>query len=108
MSEYQIVRYLALRTGNLTLIGDLDQTIYEWRGSEPDQVISQFRKDFKPKILSLTFNYRATQILLNATSAFADSFEKRRTQCTPAETCELGEPIQVYYADSEAEDTMWI
>lgn len=108
MSEYQIVRYLTSQTGKLTLIGDLDQTIYEWRGSQPDQVINQFKKDFNPKILPLTFNYRATQILLNAASAFASSLKKRYTQCIPAKTCESGEAIQIYYATSEVEETMWI
>ena len=38
-SEYQIVRALAKQSGNLALIGDFDQTIYEWRGSQPVKVI---------------------------------------------------------------------
>ena len=35
-SEYRVVRALAQRSGNLAMIGDFDQTIYEWRGSQPE------------------------------------------------------------------------
>lgn len=41
LSEYGIVKHFAMKSGNLAMIGDLDQTIYEWRGSEPEQVITQ-------------------------------------------------------------------
>ena len=56
-SEYQIVRALAKRSGNLALIGDFDQTIYEWRGSQPEKVIEAFKRDFAFIIISLTGNY---------------------------------------------------
>ncbi len=32
-SEYRVVRALAQRSGDLAMIGDFDQTIYEWHGS---------------------------------------------------------------------------
>ena len=108
LSEYEIVRYLASQTGNLSMIGDLDQTIYEWRGSEPDKVINQFKQDFQPINYSLKLNYRATQTLLNAASAFADSFEHRYTQIKPAPSCKLGEPIGIYNAKTEREEAQWI
>lgn len=108
LSEYEIVRYLASRSGNLAMIGDLDQTIYEWRGSEPDKVIGQFKSDFSPKEYSLTLNYRATKTLLNAASAFADSFDNRQTKITPAPECESGELIRVHTARNEWEEGEWI
>ena len=108
LSEYEIIRYLASRSGNLAMIGDLDQTIYEWRGSEPDKVIAQFKSDFKPTTYPLTFNYRATQTLLKAASAFADSFEQRQTKITPAPKCEPGELIHVHLAKNERAEAEWI
>lgn len=108
LSEYQIVQCLASQTKNIAMIGDLDQTIYEWRGSEPDQVIQQFINNFNPQIYSLNYNYRATQTLLNAASGFADSFDKRYTKITPAPTCEIGELIQIYKARTEGEEAQWI
>ncbi len=106
--EYEIVRHLVLNTKNLATIGDLDQTIYEWRGSEPDLVIQQFTQDFQPTKYSLTFNYRATQTLLNAASSFADSFEQRKTQITPALSCKPGKLIQTHFAENEQTEALWI
>ena len=108
LSEYEIVRCLAARTGNIAIIGDLDQTIYEWRGSEPEEVVSQFKEEFQPQEYSLTWNYRATKILLNTASGFADSFETRHTKITPAPICENGELIPIYTAKNEEDEGKWI
>lgn len=108
LSEYGIVKHLSSKSGNLAMIGDLDQTIYEWRGSEPDEVIKQFKYNFNPKEYCLTWNYRATKILLNAASGFADSFEHRKTKITPGPDCELGERIKVYVAQNERVEAEWI
>ncbi len=108
LSEYQVVNHLAKRSGNLTMIGDLDQTIYEWRGSEPYEVISQFNDNFHPTKYLLTWNYRATKTLLKAASAFADSFETRQTQISPSPNCKQGESIQVYRAKNEESEAEWI
>jgi len=108
LSEYDIVKQLAVHSGNLAMIGDLDQTIYEWRGSEPARIIQYFKQDFHPTTYSLTWNYRATQTLLNAASSFADSFEQRQTTIAPAPECEQGERIQVYSAPNERAEAEWI
>ncbi|MBE9230516.1 UvrD-helicase domain-containing protein [Cuspidothrix issatschenkoi LEGE 03284] len=108
LTEYEIVRTLAARTGNIAIIGDLDQTIYEWRGSEPEQVISEFKQDFQPQEYSLVWNYRATKTLLNTASSFADSFKTRYTKITPAPNCENGELIPVYTAKNENDEGLWI
>ncbi|MBK1990105.1 UvrD-helicase domain-containing protein [Sphaerospermopsis aphanizomenoides BCCUSP55] len=108
LSEYEIVKCLASRTGNIAIIGDLDQTIYEWRGSEPEEVVSQFKQQFQPQEYSLTWNYRATKILLNTASGFADSFAIRYTKITPATNCENGELIPIYAAKNEYDEAKWI
>lgn len=108
LSEYEIVRCLAQGSGNLAMIGDLDQTIYSWRGSEPDKVIAQFTQDFNPKTFHLELNYRSTKTLLKAASSVANTFQTRYTSCKPAETCERGEPVSIYEAPNEQEEGRWI
>ncbi|MEM7715797.1 MAG: 3'-5' exonuclease [Cyanobacteria bacterium P01_A01_bin.68] len=108
LSEYEIVRNLALGSGNIGMIGDLDQTIYEWRGSEPDKVILAFSEEFNPAIYPLTYNHRATQVLLKAASGFAESFNQRQTSIVPSHNCEQGELIQVYIAENEIGEAEWI
>uniref|UniRef100_B8HW82 DNA 3'-5' helicase n=1 Tax=Cyanothece sp. (strain PCC 7425 / ATCC 29141) TaxID=395961 RepID=B8HW82_CYAP4 len=107
-AEYEIVYALAKGSGNVTLIGDLDQTIYEWRGSEPETVLEQFRQDFQPQTYSLIWNYRSTQLLLKAASDFARSFAQRHTRITPVLTRSIGQQIQVRQAATEREEARWI
>ena len=64
ISEYEVIHHLAQNLGNIALIGDLDQTIYEWRGSQPVSLVEAFTKDFSPTCYNLTYNYRATKNLI--------------------------------------------
>ena len=102
ISEYRIVKELAQLSGNLALIGDFDQTIYEWRGSQPQRVIESFEKDFTPvTITSLGINYRATRRLLETSLKFAESFDHHAVNCFPSENVVEGEPIKVYMTQNE-------
>ena len=57
MSEYRVLRALAEKSRNLALVGDFDQTIYEWRGSRPDRIIEHFGQDFpEARFFSLEVN----------------------------------------------------
>src|SRR5262249_35172867 len=64
-SEYDVISQLAMQSRNIAFFGDIDQTIYEWRGSDPFGIVERFKKDFDPvKELNLQVNYRSTKILL--------------------------------------------
>jgi DNA helicase-2/ATP-dependent DNA helicase PcrA len=91
--EYEIVCTLARKSGNLAMVGDLDQAIYGWRGADPHHVIRQFKKDFHPREFSLTWNFRSTRTLLRVASIFADCMETRFTQCQPSHALEAGGAI---------------
>jgi len=104
-SEYRIVRALAENSGNLALIGDFDQTIYEWRGSQPQRVIESFKRDFAPvTTMTLDINYRSTRRLLNAAIKFAQSFDHKAITCVPSKDVEEGFPIQVLFSKDEASE----
>ena len=108
-SEYAILRILGQRSRNIALIGDIDQTIYEWRGSEPDTILNMYRNEFAPvKEYDLAENYRATRILLGAASAFAECLDDRRTSIRPAGSCGQGRPIGIHRARTEREEGAWI
>lgn len=107
LAEYDVIRILA-RAGNIAVFGDMDQSIYGWRGTEPERVMEAFFQDFSPQEYKLTFNYRATRTLLKATESFGRSFSKRYTQVKPAKTCPPGSPICVYHAADEGDEARWI
>jgi len=47
-SEYEVIKSLAEKGKNIALFGYVDQTIYEWLGSKPFEIIGKFRDDFAP------------------------------------------------------------
>ena len=108
LGEYEVVRHLAQKCGNLAMIGDLDQTIYAWRGSEPEVVLAQFRAEFAPTEYSLSENYRATRSLLQTADAFANAFTDRYTRITIPATSLPGTPTVVHQADDPDEEAAWI
>ena len=108
-SEYDVVNRLALRSRNLSFFGDIDQTIYEWRGSNPDSVIQRFKLDFAPvKEFSLARNFRATKSLLRVADRFADTFQFRRTRIRPADSLPAGEPVLTHCASDPGDEARWI
>lgn len=63
-AQYLIVKLLASKYRNLTIVGDDAQSIYKWRGAEI-QNIFDFESDFKEsKVFRLERNYRSTKKIL--------------------------------------------
>lgn len=66
--QYQIIRMLAQPLNNLFVVGDDDQSIYRFRGSDPEIMLS-FPKNFDNcRIVSLSDNYRSSGGIINAAS----------------------------------------
>jgi len=65
ISQNELIKLLAGKKADLTVVADDDQSIYRFRGSSVSNVI-QFRKNYpQVKIITLTKNYRSTQEILN-------------------------------------------
>jgi len=81
ISQYQLVKALAGALGRFTVVGDDDQSIYAWRGAQPEN-LSQLQKDYQRlKVIKLEQNYRsAGRILKVANQLIANNphvFEKK-------------------------------
>lgn len=64
-AQNELVKLLAGKTGNITVVADDDQSIYRFRGAAVSNVI-QFRKSFPmTKVIVLTKNYRSSQEILD-------------------------------------------
>ena len=67
--QYQIIKLMTGEHGNAFIVGDDDQSIYRWRGANPDSM-PRFRKDFANiRSVKLEQNYRSTKNILNAANS---------------------------------------
>ncbi len=61
--QYKLLKCFAKNTKNIFVVGDEDQCIYCWRGANIEN-ITNFIKDFSPKIYKLEQNYRSTKNII--------------------------------------------
>ena len=63
--QYDVIRMLAAPENNLFIVGDDDQSIYQFRGARPE-IMLNFPKDFpNTKQIILDVNYRSTKAIVN-------------------------------------------
>lgn len=58
--QHLLLRYVAGDRARVTVVGDPDQTIYEFRGARPDFILKRFSEEFESPLeqtLSYTFRY---------------------------------------------------
>lgn len=81
ITQYQLLKLLAGNLGRFTVVGDDDQSIYAWRGAQPENLM-QLQKDFtRLQVIKLEQNYRSTGRILKVANQLIDnnphSFKKR-------------------------------
>src|ERR1700744_715402 len=65
-AQYRLLKALAGDKGNFTCVGDDDQSIYAWRGANPEN-IDQLGRDYPHlKVIKLEQNYRCAKRILRA------------------------------------------
>ncbi len=68
-AQYRLLKALAGTRGLFTCVGDDDQSIYAWRGANPDNLL-QLATDYPAlKIVKLEQNYRCSNRVLRAANA---------------------------------------
>lgn len=106
-SQYELVRLLAGKYGNLCVVGDDDQSIYGWRGANIRNILD-FEKDFpNAVVIKLEQNYRSTKNILTAANEVIkhNSARKDKTLWTENDT---GSIIHVFRADNDIEEAVFV
>jgi ATP-dependent DNA helicase Rep len=99
-SQYELVRLLVGERGRFTVVGDDDQSIYSWRGAQPENLSLLQNHYPELKVIKLEQNYRSVgRILKSANILIANNphmFEKKLFSAM-----EYGEPLRVIFGKSE-------
>ena len=67
--EYKVLKKIFAKN-NVMLCGDFFQTIYEWRGSNPEKILNEYIQEFSAKVYMFSENYRSTKTLAAATFGY--------------------------------------
>jgi DNA helicase-2/ATP-dependent DNA helicase PcrA len=60
IAQHEIVKLLAARHRNYFCVGDVNQSCYGFRGSDPDHTVMSFRRDYpEGSIIKMPVNYRS-------------------------------------------------
>jgi DNA helicase-2/ATP-dependent DNA helicase PcrA len=106
-AQYELVRHLAGAEGNVTVVGDEDQSIYSWRGADIQNILD-FEHDFPgARVLRLEENYRSTQAILDVASALVAHNQRRKGKTLRA-VAEGGEPVRLHQAADEYQEAAWV
>lgn len=101
--EYELIKRLSYGHGNLFVVGDPDQNIYEWRGSEMGILIN-FDRDMAPcKTIMMNCNYRSTPQILDIANSVVSNNEVRVKKDLFTEN-KAGAKPKWYHAASEHDE----
>ena len=105
--QYEIVRILAGKWGNILVVGDEDQCIYGWRGANI-QNIMDFRRDFpQAHIFKVQQNYRSTKKILDVANKVIDNNSQRLKKTLWTENCE-GTEVRYFVGSSDRDEADFI
>ena len=114
MAQYKLINMLYSnlqadipKERSLCVVGDVDQSIYSWRGADYT-IILNFQKDFKnTKLIKLEQNYRSTANILNVANAIIENNTERVDKVLYSNKGE-GELIDYFEAQDEADEANFI
>lgn len=106
--QYHLLQLLcAAPAHNLMVVADEDQSIYSWRGSDP-QYIENFRTDFNPRTVELDDHYRCSEKILRAAEEVISRNPERQKQHTLRTHKDAGRDIFHYTFDTPIAEALGI
>lgn len=102
-TDWKIIETMAAKYGNLFVVGDPDQAIYEWRGARPEMFVD-WQAD---RMVVLDQNYRSSPDILNV----ANSVIAHNKNRIPKDLFTLRLPLEApvhYHAQTDADESRWI
>ncbi|MGL6113986.1 MAG: 3'-5' exonuclease [Cetobacterium sp.] len=104
--EYKIISKF-FNKNIIFLSGDINQSIYQWRGADPENIYNNFKTNYKPKEIILSENFRSTKTIINASSDFLTNSLKVQSNIS-SHTPILGDRITVASFKNSFSEFTWI
>ena len=92
---------------NLFVVGDIDQTIYTWRGATIDNLLSFDHAYPNAKTIVLEHNYRSTKTIVEAANQIIEKNRNRKEKTSTTEN-DYGDRITLHMADTSEREALWI
>ena len=106
-AQYELIHLLAQKSGNLCVVGDDDQSIYQFRGATIENILS-FEQEFRAcKVIRLEQNYRSTGNILDAANHVIAENERRKGKTLWTENG-AGDPLTRVIVDDEDAEARFI
>jgi len=105
--QNELVSLLAAEHRNICVVGDSDQSIYQFRGADVRNILN-FEKVFPDAtVIVLDQNYRSTQTILDAANEVISRNSGRQPKDLWTEEGD-GESIVLYQASNEDDEANWV
>jgi DNA helicase-2/ATP-dependent DNA helicase PcrA len=106
-TQYELMRLLTAKHGNVAVVGDEDQSIYSWRGADIRNILD-FENDYPDaKVIRLEQNYRSTKNILEAAGAVVENNLQRKGKRLWTDS-DNGEKITVFEALDGENEALYI
>lgn len=106
-AQYNLVKMISAKYKNICVVGDNDQSIYSFRGSNYRNILN-FENDYEnPKVIILEENYRSTKNILNAANSVIKNNKQRKEKNLWTDN-EAGEKIKYYRATDEKDEAYYV
>lgn len=104
-AQFKLIKLLY--GGNVFAVGDIDQSIYKWRGADITN-IQNFERDFEgAKLVVLDQNYRSTSNILNAANAVILNNSNRPAKNLWSDKGS-GERVKYFRAGTDKEEAQFV
>ncbi len=106
-AQYRWLQLLAGKHRNLAVVGDPDQSIYQFRGADIRNIL-EFEDDFgDAQVVRLEQNYRSTQTILDAANAVIANNRGRKSKLLWTDIGQ-GDPIKVRELEDEHAEARFV
>lgn len=106
-SQYKLISLLAGQHHNLCVVGDDDQSIYQFRGADIRNILD-FESDLaEARVIKLEQNYRSTQTILEAANSVIQNNRGRKGKTLWTSNVR-GDAVSHYRAENEHDEAVFV